>query len=168
MIPEDELILSNNGLKEENSMTDYMLIKTALAIAKEAHKGQTDKAGVDYIFHPVTVALLCGNAQEKAAALLHDTLEDCSDKVSYEMLVERVGRDVADAVRLLTNDGSQENYLEYVKSIKDSGNKIAIAVKKADLTMNMDLTRLEHPSEKDIQRIELKYKPALKIINAPK
>lgn len=147
-------------------MNDYVLIKTALAIAKEAHAGQVDKAGVDYIFHPITVALLCENAQEKAVALLHDTLEDCSDKVSYEMLAERVGRDVADAVKLLTNDGSRGTYLEYVKSIKDSGNKLAIAVKKADLTMNMDITRLDHPTEKDMQRIELKYKPALEIMNA--
>mgnify|MGYP003331938714 CR=1 FL=1 len=148
-------------------MTDYMLIKTALKIAKEAHEGQVDKAGVNYIFHPVTVALLCENTQEKAVALLHDTLEDCSDKVSYEILVEQVGKDVADAVKLLTNDGSRGSYLEYVKSIKDSGNKLAIAVKKADLTMNMDLSRLEYPSEEDIQRIEFKYKPALDIINAP-
>lgn len=43
-------------------MTDYALIKTALAIAKEAHDGQVDKAGVDYIFHPITVAMLCENA----------------------------------------------------------------------------------------------------------
>ena len=148
-------------------MTDYMLIKTALKIAKEAHEGQVDKAGVNYIFHPVTVALLCENTLEKAVALLHDTLEDCSDKVSYEILVEQVGKDVADAVKLLTNDGSRGNYLEYVKSIKDSGNKLAIAAKKADLTMNMDLSRLEYPSEEDIQRIEFKYKPALDIINAP-
>ena len=151
---------------EINYMTDYILIKKALSIAKEAHKGQVDKAGVDYIFHPITVALLCETAQEKATALLHDTLEDCSDKVSYEMLVEQVGKDIADAVKLLTNDGSRGSYLEYVKTIKDSGNKLAIAVKKADLKMNMDLTRFEYPSEKDIQRIELKYKPALEIMNA--
>jgi len=146
-------------------MTEYDLIKTAMCIAKEAHAGQVDKAGTDYIFHPITVALLCGNAQEKAVALLHDTLEDCPDKVTYDMLVEQVGKDVADAVRILTNDGSQGNYLEYVRSIKDSGNKLAISVKKADLTMNMDLSRLENPTEKDFQRIERKYKPALLIID---
>lgn len=43
-------------------MTGYSLIKTALAIAKEAHAGQVDKAGVAYIFHPITVALLCDSA----------------------------------------------------------------------------------------------------------
>lgn len=147
-------------------MTDYMLIKTALKIAKEAHAGQVDKGGVDYIFHPITVALLCEGAEEKAVALLHDTLEDCSDKVSYDMLVEQVGKDVADAVKLLTNDHSKPTYLEYVQGVKDSGNKLAIAVKKADLTMNMDITRLENPTEKDYKRIEEKYKPALAIIES--
>ena len=147
-------------------MTDYELIKTALAIAREAHAGQRDKAGEDYIFHPITVALLCSSPQEKAAALLHDTLEDCGDRVSWEMLRDRVGPEVADAVRLLTNDGSRGSYLEYVQSIRDSGNELAIAVKKADLTMNMDLTRLESPTEKDRERVARKYAPALAIIDA--
>lgn len=147
-------------------MTDYELIKKALSIAKEAHAGQTDKSGMDYIFHPVTVALLCGTAQEKAVALLHDTLEDCPDKVSYELLVEQVGKDVADAVKLLTYDEARGTYLDYVRDVKQSGNRLAIAVKRADLTMNMDLSRLESPSEKDYERIERKYKPALEIIDS--
>ena len=147
-------------------MTDYDLIKTALMIAKESHKGQRDKAGADYIFHPITVALMCDTAKEKAVALLHDTLEDCGDVVTYEMLADKVGKDVADAVRLLTNTGDRGTYLAYVKSIKDSGNPLAIAVKKADLTMNMDISRISYPTQADYQRIENKYKPAWEIINA--
>lgn len=153
-----------SGYSRGEKMTDYMLLKNALAIAKEAHKGQFDKSKEEYIYHPITVALMCNDAKEKAVALLHDTLEDCPDKVSYEMLVDKVGKEVADAVLLLTNDGSKGSYLEYVQSIKDSGNKYAIAVKKADLTMNMDLTRIINPTDLDYQRIEQKYKPALEII----
>ena len=82
------------------------------------------------------------------------------------MLVKEVGADVADAVKLLTNDGSRGAYLEYVQSIKDSGNQLAIAVKKADLITNMDLTRIKKPSAEDYSRIEEKYKPALEIILA--
>lgn len=147
-------------------MDDYELIRTALAIAREAHEGQTDKAGEQYIYHPVTVALLCGSAKEKAVALLHDTLEDCPDRVSYEMLAGRVGTEVADAVRLLTNTGDRGSYLEYVQSVKDSGNELAIAVKRADLIMNMDLSRLGTPSPEDVRRVELKYRPALGIIGS--
>lgn len=147
-------------------MTDYELIKTALEIAREAHAGQVDKAGKEYIYHPITVALLCSSSKARAVALLHDTLEDCGDKVSYEMLVDAVGSEVADAVRILTNDGSRGDYLHYVQSIKDSGNGLAIEVKRADLTMNMDLSRIPNPTEKDISRIESKYKPALKILES--
>lgn len=147
-------------------MTDYAMIKKALGIAKEAHKGQKDKAGEDYIYHPITVALLCNSAKEKVVALLHDTLEDCEDVVSYEMIEKELGSDIAEAVKLLTNDDTKGTYLDYVKAIKDSGNELAIAVKRADLTMNMDLSRIDSPTEKDYQRIENKYKPAMKIIEA--
>lgn len=143
-------------------MEDYELIKEALRIAKEAHYGQVDKAGVNYIYHPITVALLCTTAKAKAVALLHDTLEDCSDKVSYEMLCDCVGKEVADAVKLLTNDGTRGTYFEYVRSIKMSGNELAIEVKKADLTMNMDISRIPHPTNKDYERIENRYKKAWK------
>lgn len=145
-------------------MTNYELIHKALSIAKEAHASQVDKAGVEYIYHPITVALLCETAEEKAVALLHDTLEDCPDVVTYDKLVEEVGKEVADAVQLLTNDGNRGTYLEYVQSIKDSGNSLAIAVKRADLTMNLDLSRIENPTAWDLLRIEEKYKPALEII----
>ena len=83
-------------------MTDYEMIKTALSIAREAHKGQKDKAGEDYIFHPVTVALLCDGAKAKAVALLHDTIEDTD--VTYEEIKEALGEEIADAVKLLTQD----------------------------------------------------------------
>ena len=149
--------------RHNEDMESYEMIKRALSIAKKAHSGQVDKAGDDYIFHPVTVALMCETAEQKAVALLHDTLEDCPDKVNYEMLAEEVGEEVADAVKLLTNDGSRGTYLEYVQSIRDSGNQLAIAVKKADLITNMDLTRIENPTDEDYSRVEKKYKPALAI-----
>ena len=150
-------------------MTDYEIIKTALDIAKKAHEGQVDKAGEEYIFHPVTVALLCDDAKTKAVALLHDTIEDCD--VTYEQIRDALGEEIADAVRLLTHDDDQpstgdwlSDYHAYVQRIKDSGNKLAIAVKKADLTMNMDLSRIPNPQAKDYERLEKKYKPALEII----
>lgn len=145
-------------------MVDCKLLKKAYRIAKEAHEGQFDKAGKPYIFHPITVARNCSNDKAKAVALLHDTLEDQKDKVSYESLVAKVGKEVADAVLLLTNDGNKGTYLEYVKSIKDSDNKLAIEVKRADLKNNMDLSRLAKITANDLNRLDNKYIPALKII----
>lgn len=150
-------------------MTDYEIIKTALEIARNAHAGQKDKAGIDYIFHPVTVALLCDDAKTKAVALLHDTIEDSN--VTYEQIRDALGEEIADAVKLLTHDSDKQStgdwladYHSYVQEIKNSGNQLAIAVKKADLTMNMDLSRIPEPMTKDIERIEKKYKPALEIL----
>ena len=103
-------------------MTDYNLIKTALSIAKEAHKGQHDKAGADYIFHPITVALLCDTAKEKAVALLHDTLEDCGDVVTYEMLTDKVGED-ADKILCLKLDISEPEQAVYDEAVRQAVEK---------------------------------------------
>ena len=130
-----------------------------------------DKGGDEYIFHAVTVALLCDSAKAKAVALLHDTMEDCG--VTYEEIREALGEEIADAVKLLTHDPSQQSlddwladYHAYVRGIKESGNQLAIEVKKADLTMNMDLSRIPEPTTKDYERIEKKYKPAFEILKA--
>ncbi len=45
-------------------------------VAKKAHFGQTDRAGIDYIKHPETVASFVTTDEEKAVAYLHDVIED--------------------------------------------------------------------------------------------
>ena len=52
------------------------MVELALEIATKAHKGQVDKAGRNYIEHPITVASMCYNENEKIVALLHDVIED--------------------------------------------------------------------------------------------
>ena len=66
-------------------MTMMNKLELAYAIALVAHKGQVDKAGVDYINHPLTVSRNCKNEKEKIVALLHDVLEDT--KVTKEDLL---------------------------------------------------------------------------------
>ncbi|OPD59749.1 hypothetical protein BK720_01520 [Bacillus thuringiensis serovar brasilensis] len=51
-------------------------IKIAHGIAKKAHAGQVDKAGMDYIKQPEAVASFVNTTEEKATAYLHDVLED--------------------------------------------------------------------------------------------
>ncbi|MGB4792348.1 MAG: GTP pyrophosphokinase, partial [Lactococcus chungangensis] len=53
---------------------DY--VKVAFEIASKAHRGQKDKAGMDYIEHPKKVAGFVQLRTEKATAYLHDVLED--------------------------------------------------------------------------------------------
>lgn len=48
-----------------------MYQELALQIAQKAHVGQVDKAGKDYILHPITVSSYMDTDTEKAIAYLH-------------------------------------------------------------------------------------------------
>lgn len=133
-------------------------IKIARDICRYAHTGQTDKAGKPYYMHPEQVAEFVDKPDEKITALLHDVLEDTD--FPFSVLKELFGSDIADALLLLNHDKSVP-YLEYVKNL--SSNKIAKAVKAADLKHNMDLNRILNPTEKDYDRLE-KYKKALALL----
>lgn len=138
-------------------MTDK--VKLAYAIALVAHKGQVDKAGMDYILHPLTVSNNCNTEEEKIVALLHDVLEDTS--VTKEDLLKFFSSEIVEAVSLLTHK-EEDSYTDYLAKIK--ANPLAKAVKLQDLKHNMDLSRLPNPSEKDLSRLEDKYKPALEFL----
>ncbi len=56
-------------------MNTSQIIK-AREIAKMAHFGQVDRAGIEYIKHPETVASFVKTDEEKAVAYLHDVIED--------------------------------------------------------------------------------------------
>lgn len=136
-------------------MTDQELVSTAYLIAKLAHAGQTDKAGRPYLGHPVAVAAQLPTAELKAIALLHDVLEDT--EVTEGDLRPIFGDEIVDTLLLLTHkDGVP--YMEYVRAL--GHNPLARQVKLADLTHNMDLSRFDHVTEKEIRRVEEKYKPA--------
>ncbi len=138
-------------------------IRKAFQLAKIAHEGQTDKAGVDYIYHPMTVAFQCGgNISAMIVALLHDVAEDTN--FSVDDLREKISLtdEEIHALKLLTHD-EKISYLDYVQNI--SVDELARQVKIADLKHNSDLSRIpqEVRTSKDFKRIE-KYSQALKIL----
>ena len=51
-------------------------LKRAIEIATEAHLGQFDKAGNDYIGHPLRVMAAGKTTEEKIVGVLHDVMED--------------------------------------------------------------------------------------------
>lgn len=55
---------------------DTSQVIKAHEVAKKAHFGQIDRAGIDYIKHPETVASFVTTDEEKAVAYLHDVIED--------------------------------------------------------------------------------------------
>lgn len=138
-------------------------IRQTFEISKIAHEGQIDKSGVEYIYHPMTVAFQCGgNISAMIVALLHDVAEDTN--LSVDNLRERISLtdEEIQALKLLTYD-EKISYFDYIKKI--SVDELARQVKIVDLNHNSDLSRIskELITEKDLQLIE-KYKRALKIL----
>lgn len=127
----------------------------AFSMAKKAHKGQKDKGGKPYIFHPIRVMLMTKGIRTKAVAIVHDVLED-SDHFGIDDF-SFLDEEQIDALTLLTHPQNQ-GYDEYIKRIKS--NAIAVAVKKSDLKDNMNLSRIDMITQSDRVRQE-KYKRAL-------
>ena len=132
------------------------MLELALSIATKAHRGQFDKAGIDYIEHPIFVASQVDSEEEKAVALLHDVIED-SSVTAEELLNAGLPETVVTAVQILSKKKGQD-YQTYLKTVKS--NPLARAVKLADLKHNSDLLRLETITDKDLERLE-KYKKAV-------
>ena len=139
-------------------MINTKLTRKAMIIAYEAHKNQVDKSGVPYIYHPIHVAEQMNTENECIIALLHDVVEDTN--VTFKQLEEVFSKEIIDILKLLTREENIE-YDEYIKRIKN--NSIACKVKIADLTHNLDKTRLDFVTEVDVKRNE-KYKKALQIL----
>lgn len=119
----------------------------------ERHKGQTDRSGLPYILHPFHVAEQMDDEESTIAALLHDIVED-TDTTFEELEGLGLSDRVLYALRLMTHEEGAD-YYDYVKQIgKDP---LARKVKIADLEHNMQLGRLDHVGEKDLERLE-KYK----------
>ena len=136
-------------------------VRRAFEIARAAHFGQVDKAGVDYINHPATVANSVGeDTSAIIVALLHDVAEDTPK--TFEELKREIPLtdDELHALKLLTHDDNTP-YLDYVERLKS--NELAAKVKAADLKHNSDLSRIKIPAAKDFERVE-KYRRALKIL----
>ena len=110
-----------------------MLPSTALTIATTAHAGQVDKAGVDYIHHPLAVAQAVEpfGQEAVAVALLHDVIED-TEWTRHDLMEEGVSELVASLVQALSRGSDLANqnalaamdnprakitYMDYVRGI---------------------------------------------------
>lgn len=132
-----------------------MYQELALQIAQKAHAGQVDKAGKDYILHPMTVASYMDTDTEKAIAYLHDVLEDTD--VTVDALRKIFPNEIVDTLITLTHR-KDESYFEYIQRVSKS--KLAKKVKVADLLHNLDITRIKEPTKQDYTRLE-KYKKSI-------
>lgn len=133
-------------------------LERAIQIATEAHKGQFDKAGREYIGHPIRVMEMGKTEDEKIVGVLHDVIED-TDWTFERLEAEGFSQEVINALRCVTKTSENENYDEFIDRVKK--NPLAAAVKINDLTDNMDIRRLPYLSDKDVKRLK-KYLKAYK------
>lgn len=135
------------------------LIETSLTIALRAYAGKFDKAGREYILHPLRVMAKMKTDQEMSAALLHDVLED-SEITAEQLRVEGIPAEIVEAVQYLSKHENEE-YQDFIARTKK--NRLAAKVKLTDIEDNMDVLRLNSLDENDLARIK-KYHSAWRFL----
>lgn len=135
-------------------------------IARLAHAGQTDKAGMPYIEHPRRVAQIVRDMgyghPYTTVALLHDTVEDTD--VSLDDLRGIYNPLIVQAIDNLTRrlDESPEQYYARVRS-----HKVSLVVKHADIMDNTDPTRTAKLDPETRARLTKKYAKAINQLGGP-
>ncbi|MFF5012150.1 HD domain-containing protein [Streptomyces sp. NPDC001165] len=127
------------------------------SLARTAHAGQTDKAGRPYAEHLAAVAdgvrARGGDAEQIAAAWLHDSVED--DALSEEWLTAAALTDRTKAIVRAVTKRAGEEPEEYARRILATPG--ALLVKQADLAHNADPQRLAVLAEPTRKRLTEKY-----------
>jgi (p)ppGpp synthase/HD superfamily hydrolase len=152
-----------------------MNLEKAIKIAVEAHTGQVDKGGNPYILHPLRVMLSLDLEEERIVGVLHDVVEDC-EGWSWERLKDQGCSDeIIEALKSVSKtleeekqfkemddpDDKMDHYLRFIQRAK--ANKIGRNVKAADIRDNLDISRIDDITERDINRLN-RYKKALSIL----
>lgn len=126
---------------------DMQRLMDALDLCRKCHIHQTDKCGQPYWIHPFTVGMQSFNpygSEELLSfaivGLLHDIPEDTELSVDDVATLIELTEEETTALRLLTHTDNM-SYDEYIDSIIESENEIALTVKLYDLLHNMDLDR---------------------------
>ncbi len=137
------------------------IISESLRIARIAHKNQRDKAGSEYILHPLRLMMQMKTEDDMVIALLHDVLED-SNYTADALYAEGIPLRIIEIVSILTRKPN-ESYSEYINRILQ--NKQASKIKKIDIEDNLNLLRLSSIKKQDFDRIKKYHKTWNKINN---
>jgi len=157
-----ETLIQNFFTMLSNRNSEYeSLLQRAIAIAAKAHEGQVDKAGNPYLDHPLFVMKNVNSLEQKIVAVLHDAVED-SELTLDQLRSEGFPEILVSAIEAITKIEG-EAYATYLERV--IANPIALPVKIADVTHNLDLRRIAHPTEADFQRMA-KYKKVLSQLRA--
>jgi len=134
-------------------------IEKAIEIAAREHAGDTDKAGAPYVFHPLRLMFAVQSPLEKMTAVLHDVVEDTPVTLS-DLEKEGFPPEVIAAVDTLTKKEGESRIDAARRAVT---NPIARVVKLADVTDNMDMSRIPDPSTRDFARL-MEYEQVKKLL----
>lgn len=129
----------------------------AIDIAVSAHAGQKDKAGRDYISHPVRVMASFSTPLAKMVAVLHDVIEDTPIQLE-DLSALGCPEQVLVALAAITHPPGEPN-VDYWARVK--ANPLARQVKLADIADNSREDRLVDLDEATATRLRAKYERAL-------
>lgn len=144
-------------------MTNNKQLQLALEIATMAHKNVQRRNGDPYIFHVLRVAnnaTYVRTKTQKAAAILHDTIEDTPFDADF-LRQQGIDEAVLTILDFLTHDKERTSYEDYIDRVCQ--NVDVMMVKLADLTDNLDQGTLPVLTERDIERFKV-YKTAQQTI----
>lgn len=150
-------------LKIEGDRSDR--VRRAVQIAERVHEGQRDKLGIESIGHVLAVADAVRHLGEdyEITALLHDSVEDCTDStiVSLPLIEDLFGAGVRDAVDRMTKRNGEIYGEDYLRRVARS--PVSKAVKLADIAHNCGRLNLL-PDLTIRRRLEQKYRAASKFL----
>lgn len=107
----------------------------AIDIVSSEFGDDQDLDGNPQLLHMTAVSSAGKNDDERLVGLLHDLVED-KDWTFDDLLRDGFPKHIVDTLRLLTHD-KETPYMDYVRKICESGNKVALAVKINDLNHNL-------------------------------
>lgn len=125
-------------------------LEQAIAFAAKQHEDQVDKANAPYILHPLRVMLNVPSMDHKIIAVLHDVLEDTETSIA-DLQALGFQAHIIDAIVALTKQDGESRIEAAQRTVQ---NPLARVVKLADITDNMDLSRVPSPTAKDFERME--------------
>ena len=153
-------------LKATGKKYDIEKIQRAYEYANELHEGQFRASGDAYISHPIAVAEIVAGLEldtdSICAALLHDTVEDCSEKTNLKEIEKLFGSDVSMLVDGLTKivtlkvEDKEEAHIETLRKMLLAMSKDVrvIFIKLCDRVHNMRTLDAKPDAKRRITALE--------------
>ena len=157
------------ALEKTGKKYDIEKIKKAYLHAAEFHEGQFRQSGEPFVYHPIAVAEIVATLEldtdSICAALLHDTVEDCGDKVDVGAIRREYGEDVAMLVDGLTKlvqipfEDKEDEHVENLRKMFLAMSKDirVIFIKLCDRLHNMRTLDAKRPEKQRLTSLETMY-----------